>query len=332
MHDKKLDVFFFEAFEEEETALRAHLPAGIKAAFTADTIQEWGSADPKATIISIRTQSQIPLDWAPGLGGILTRSTGYDHVLRYLAQTGTAPAAGHLPIYCNRAVAEQALLLWMALLRRLPVQQAHFRKFHRDGITGHECREKTLAVFGVGNIGYEVVRIGRGLDMHVVGVDIDQRHPDVNYMTPGAALAAADIVVCAMNLTAENEGYFNTARWSHIKPGALFINIARGELASAVELTAALDAGHLAGVGLDVYNHEPELAVALRQDQPSADPEVIALLALSQRSDVICTPHNAFNTAESVTRKAAQSIEQIETFLKTGTFLWPLPVPGGHPA
>jgi len=327
MHTKALDVFFFEAFEEEAEALRAHLPAGVKAAFTADTIQEWGGTDPDAAVISIRTQSQIPAAWAPTLGGILTRSTGYDHVLRYLAQAPTPVPAGYLPLYCNRAVAEQALLLWMALLRRLPVQQAQFRRFHRDGITGRECRDKTLAVFGVGHIGHELVRIGHGLDMQVLGVDLEPRHSDVDYVTPEAALAAADIVVCAMNLTAENEGYFDATRWRQTKPGALFINIARGELSPAIALAEALNAGRLAGVGLDVYNHEPELAVALRRDHPSTDPEILALLALSQRSDVICTPHNAFNTAESVSRKSAHSMQQIQAFLETGTFLWPLPRP-----
>ena len=67
----------------------------------------------------------------------------------------------------DRAVAEQAILLVMALLRKLPQQTQQFPRFHRDGLTGHECAGKKLLVVGVGNIGSEVVRIGQALGMAV---------------------------------------------------------------------------------------------------------------------------------------------------------------------
>ena len=64
------------------------------------------------------------------------------------------------------------MLMWMALLRKLPQQIQNFATFYRDGITGSECQGKTLLVVGVGNIGSEVARIGQGLGMNVLGVDI----------------------------------------------------------------------------------------------------------------------------------------------------------------
>ena len=131
-----VDVWFYEAFQEEADELRSLLPAGISAEYTPATIQETGHAAPPAKLISIRTQSQIPLQWAPQLDAILTRSTGYDHLRAYAAATGATLGLGYLPLYCHRAVAEQAVLLWMALLRRLPVQMKQFHTFHRDGITG----------------------------------------------------------------------------------------------------------------------------------------------------------------------------------------------------
>jgi D-lactate dehydrogenase len=124
------------------------LPPQISAGYTDATIQEAGHASPPARLVSIRTQSQIPLAWAPELDAILSRSTGYDHLAAYAATTEAPLALGFLPLYCHRAVAEQAMLLWMALLRRLPRQIAQFRTFHRDGITGGECAGRTLVVVG----------------------------------------------------------------------------------------------------------------------------------------------------------------------------------------
>jgi D-lactate dehydrogenase len=318
------DIFFYEAFEEEADAIRRYLPESIEAGFSWKTIQECGHSAPAAPVISIRTQSIIPEAWAGDLRGIMTRSTGHDHILAYRRATGVDVPAGYLPLYCNRAVAEQAMLLWMALLRKLPVQMSQFATFHRDGLTGYECAGKRLLVVGVGNIGSEVVRIGQGLAMEVRGVDLEQKHDFVEYTTLEQGLGWADIVVCAMSLNEGNCGIFGRENLLAMKQGAFFVNIARGELSPSTELLAALEVGHLRGVGLDVYNHESELAVALREGRASTDAEVAATLALSSRPDVILTPHNAFNTAESVDRKAAQSIEQLQHLMATGEFLWPV--------
>ena len=165
--------------------------------------------DPPSRIISIRTQSMIPLGWLPHLDAILTRSTGYDHLLWIRESKTTVPRLGHLPLYCARAVAEQAMTFWMVLLRRLSTQQIAFRTFHRDGLTGREAKGRRLAVIGVGQIGVEVVDIGRSLGMDVVGVDLVEKHSDVLYASPEDALSGAEVVVAAMNLIEENRGYFS---------------------------------------------------------------------------------------------------------------------------
>ncbi|MFH0880129.1 MAG: NAD(P)-dependent oxidoreductase [Lentisphaerota bacterium] len=318
-------VFFYEAFEEEESFIRQFLTPRISAGFTWKTIQEYNAPTPPAPVISIRTQSVIPPEWASNMEGLLTRSTGYDHVKKYLAQTGAKMACGYLPLYCARAVAEQAMLMWMALLRKLSQQTGQFKTFHRDGITGFECEGKHLLVVGVGHIGEQVIRIGKGLGMKTAGVDISHKHQDVTYLSLDEGMAHADIVVCAMNLTADNRNYFHRETLLKMKKGSLFINIARGELSPLRDLLQALDEGHLGGIGLDVYNNESELAVSLRSGQPSSDPEVTAALELMNRPQVILTPHNAFNTVESVERKARQSVEQMEHYLVHHQFKWLVP-------
>jgi len=307
----KQDVHFYEAFEEEVEALRRHLPAEIRAEFTGKTIQEAGDTVPPTQLISIRTQSVIPKGWGRKLSGVVSRTTGYDHLSKLRIP------CGYLPSYCSRAVAEQAMLFWMALLRKLPQQTHHFARFNRDGLTGLECSGRKLLVVGVGNIGSEIVKIGLGLGMNVRGVDILQKHPLVTYVAIDEGLPWADVIVCAMDLTAENAGYFRYETLKRARRGVIFVNVARGEHAPIADLLRLLDENHLGGVALDVYERESELAVALRTGNGT--------FSLLGRPNVILTPHNAFNTAEAVERKAEQTIQQIEHFLKDGKFLWPVP-------
>lgn len=320
-----MDVFFFEAFEEEEEALRHYLPASVDAGFTWKTIQEYGAETPPAPIISIRTQSALPLEWANQLSAILSRSTGYDHLHAYQDATGSDLPCGFLPLYCHRAVAEHALMLMLALYRKLPQQTEQFKTFHRDGITGREIEAKTMLVVGVGNIGGQIVNIGHGMGMNVLCVDLEEKYPGETYVTVEDGLPQADIIVCAMNLTKVNRGYFTYDLLKKAKPGALFVNISRGELSPATNLLRLLDEGHLSGVGIDVYDQEKYLAIALRSGGTSDDPEVAAILEMAKRSNVICTPHNAFNSEEGVDRKSGQSIEQIVHFLEKGSFIWSAP-------
>ncbi len=303
-----MDVFFYETFEEEAAALREHLPAQVRVGFTWKTIQETGDVEPPAPLISIRTQSIIPPAWTGKVRGIVSRTTGIDHLV------GIQIPYGHLPHYCSRAVAEQAILLMMALLRKLPRQIDQFPDFHRDGLTGRECAGKKLLVVGVGDIGLEVVKIGLGLGMDVRGVDILQKHPLVTYGSINEGLAWADVIVCAMNLTTENVGYFKYDVLKQARRGVVFVNVARGEFSPTNDLVKLLDEGHVSALALDVYEKESALAVALRSGKSG--------FPLLNRANVILTPHNAFNTDEAVERKAEQTVQQIEHFMQNGEFLW----------
>ncbi len=321
-----LDVYFYEAFEEEEQALKNYLPPRISAGFTWKTIQEQNDMIAPAKIISIRTQCHLPVEWAGQVDAILSRSTGFDHLQRFRSNVNEPIALGYIPLYCSRAVAEQAMLLWMSLLRKLPRQIQQFRTFERDGVTGWECQNKKLLVVGVGNIGSEIVKIGQGLGMQVMGVDLIQKYSFVDYYSIPQARTEADIIVCAMNLTTQNRNYFNYDFFKYCKFGIIFVNIARGEMSPSVDLLKLINEGYISGLGMDVYNKESELAVALRSGKEIDDPEIQSTLELASKENVIFTPHNAFNSAEAVVRKAEQSIKQIQSFLENGQFLWSVPL------
>ncbi len=325
MTEPTYDVFFYEAFEEEAAALKSFLPTGCIAGFSAGAIQECGHDGPPSTVISIRTQSRIPVCWSGLLQSIISRSTGFDHLAEYRQHTGTAAQLGYLPLYCARGVAEQALLLWLALLRKLPQQIRQFDCFNRDNITGREAFAKTLLVVGAGHIGGEIVKIGKGLDMQVWAVDPVRKHAFAHYAELKDVLPVADIIVCAMNLTDENRGCFCYETLRACKPGAIFVNIARGELSPAADLLHLLEEGRLGGVALDVYDEEKDLAVALRSDKVPKTEESRAVLKMKARADVICTPHNAFNTIEAVARKSKQTVQQLQSLRSTGKLIWQIP-------
>jgi D-lactate dehydrogenase len=319
-----MDVFFYEAFDEEAAELRRLLGASITYEMDPRTVQECGHTEPPARLISIRTQSLIPAGWSSTLGGILSRSTGYDHLRAYRLQTSTRIPCGYLDEYATRAVAEHAMMTTVALFHRLKRQTAQFGAFNRDGITGLEFAGKRLLVTGVGRIGGEIVRLARAMGMVVRGVDIVKRHADIEYTSPEDGIRWADAVICAMNLTEQNRGYFHAGYLKNAKPGLLFINVARGQHARTADLLQLLKEGFLGGVALDVFNEEPEVADALRAGRASANEEVALVRALAEHPDVILTPHNAFNTAEAVRRKCEFTVRQVRHFLEHGDFLWKL--------
>jgi D-lactate dehydrogenase len=330
------DAAFYEAFEEERALLERCLPASFRYFFTWETIQESGHSDPPAPIISTRTQSSIPVDWLSKIRGLITRSTGYDHVCEVFRSSGVRVPAAYLPEYAARAVAEQALLLWTSLLRRYEQQRKSFSTFHRDGLTGAEIRGKTIAILGVGRIGREIAEIAKGLSMNVIGVDPAPAHDfakttGFSYLPLEPALERAEIAVCAMSLNRENRGLLNAQKLRRVPRGGIFVNIARGEISPATGLIRLLEEGHLGGVALDVYNWEKQLAGVLRNGtalESVSDParsEIEAILALSSHPNAVLTPHNAFNTVESVERKSRETAANLAAFLDIGRFLTPVP-------
>lgn len=315
-----VDVFFYEAFEEEAEELQRLLGGSIICGYTSRTVQEAGHASPLARLISIRTQSVIPAVWADGLDGILSRTTGYDHLIAYLNSIQKPLPCGYLEEYATRAVAEQAIMLLMTLLRKLPQQMRQFRLFDRDGLTGEECAGKNLLVVGVGRIGGEITAIACGLGMNVKGIDLVRKYPDIDYIDKSQGIRWADIIICAMNLTEENKGYFSRELLKQARKGVVFINIARGEQAITADLLKLLEEGQLGALGLDVYENEPSVAVSLRNPVKNQSEEAAIIREMMKYRNVVFTPHNAFNTREAVQRKAKFTVDQIMYFLEHNDF------------
>jgi phosphoglycerate dehydrogenase-like enzyme len=149
----------------------------------------------------------------------------------------------------------------------------------RAAITLADC---TLGVVGLGGIGAEVARRGLAFHMRVLGVDpvAAEAPTGVALMRPDRLdelLAQADFVVIAAPHTPDTFRLFNRARLQKMKKSAYLINIGRGVIVDLADLTAALQAGDIAGAGLDVFETEP---------LPAGHP-------LWQMPNVIITPHCA---------------------------------------
>ncbi|MCB9747090.1 MAG: hydroxyacid dehydrogenase [Candidatus Omnitrophica bacterium] len=316
-----MDVKFYEVFEHEEKAIRKYLPPEISAAFTWESIQESADKKPLAKVLCIRTQSKIPTEWNDKIEGILTRSQGYDHLEEYLRAVKIPIACAYLPEYCARAVAEHAIMAMFVLLKKTKQQIKNFDTFNRENITGQQCENRNLLVVGVGNIGREIVRLGHGLQMHVRGVDLEPRIEKLEYVSLEQGIIWADVVVCALPLTEKTKDLLNYEKLKGLKKGSVFINISRGEISPIKDIKRLLDEGFLAGVSLDVYPNEKDLARNLRAGTSNFEEDHKVIMELKDNNTVLFTPHNAFNTEESVEKKAELTAREIVSFVNSGKFI-----------
>jgi phosphoglycerate dehydrogenase-like enzyme len=123
--------------------------------------------------------------------------------------------------------------------------------------------ETTALVVGVGGIGSEIARLCAAFGIRVIGVDERRRDapPGVAELHRAdeldALLPAADFVILTVPHTPETEGFMNRARFQQMKRSAFFINIGRGLTTRLDDLAAAIEAGEIAGAGLDVFEQEP---------------------------------------------------------------------------
>lgn len=149
------------------------------------------------------------------------------------------------------------------LQRYIPQQlRREWSKPERDGGIVH-LPEATALVVGVGGIGSEIARLCAAFGIRVLGVDERRRDkpPGVAELHRGdeldALLPLADFVILTVPHTPETEGFMNRARFQQMKKTAFFINIGRGLTTRLDDLAAAIEAGEIAGAGLDVFEQEP---------------------------------------------------------------------------
>jgi D-3-phosphoglycerate dehydrogenase / 2-oxoglutarate reductase len=186
--------------------------------------------------------------------------------------------------YGDTAVAEHTVALIFAAARDVARMDREVRSGVWTPQEGVQLLGKTLGVIGLGGIGAEVARIGKGLGMEVVAYNRTPR-PDagVPQVDIDTLLAKSDVVSLNLVLNDETRGFLSKERIARMKPGTILVNTARGALADEAALVAALQSGHIRHAGLDVFHAEP-----LKADHP-----------LAKLPNVTLTSHAAFRTLEA---------------------------------
>jgi D-3-phosphoglycerate dehydrogenase len=202
----------------------------------------------------------------------------------------------------SEPVAEHAMALMLNLTKRVGLANRAVlggTVTDRFLLTGNNIIEKTVGIVGIGRIGRLTAKYCGAFDMRVLACDpylsaeeiASRGATKVDFAT---LLAESDFISVHCPRNQETIGMFGAAEFARMKPGAYFINTARGRIHDEAALLEALRGGRIAGAGLDVFDKEPP---------PSDHP-------LLQLGNVIATPHIAAATVETSHATAKAAAEQ----------------------
>src|SRR5260221_5081791 len=263
-----------------------------------------------ADALIVRSATQVTariIEAAPKLRVIARGGTGVDNV-----HVPAATARGILVMNAAGAssvsVAELALGLMLSLARQIPAADASMKRgeWEKKKFTGTELRGKLLGVIGFGRIGREVAARARAFGMELVAYD--------PFIAPRAAegtgaplvelddlLARADFITLHMPSLTDTHHVMNAERLARCKKGVRIVNTARGELIDEAALADAIERGHVAGAGLDVFESEPP-----------ADKRLTSL------PQVVATPHIAASTNEAQELVGSEIAINVRDYLLDG--------------
>lgn len=264
------------------------------------------------------------LDRFPQLRGVVTRSTGYDHIdLEEAAHRNVT--VSNVPAYGENTIAEYAFALLLSLTRQVYETYSRVREagtWSTNGLDGMDLKGKKFAVVGTGHTGQHAIRIARGFGMEAIAFDVHERKEleaelGFMYVTFDDLLAQADVVSLHAPYNEHTHHMFNETSFGKLKRGAILINTARGGLVDTRALVGALEGGVVSGAGLDVLEEEGrmnDLAQLATEDAP--DPCRLQVMLANQylidHAGVLVMPHNAFNTKEARERILQTTVENVE--------------------
>lgn len=271
------------------------LPDGIS---EDDLICETADAD--LILMCYTPISRGVIEAARNLRGIVKYGVGIDAIDIHAArQRGIVVV--NIPEYAEETVAEGAFALLISLARKLPALRTQMETegwaWPEPRWLGQDISGSTVGIIGLGRIGRSMARIaGKGFRARVIAYDpgLD----DAGIRATGAEpcrdlhnlLRQSDFVSIHCVLNDDTHHLIGAAELRAMKPTASLINVSRGAIVDEHALIHALDAGWIAGAGLDVFGAEP------------LSPEDHPLSALYGRPNVILTPHLTFYTDQAMTR------------------------------
>ncbi|MCS4300779.1 D-glycerate dehydrogenase [Chryseobacterium sp. BIGb0232] len=206
-------------------------------------------------------------DACPDIKAIALYSVGFDHVDIKEASLRNIPI-GNTPDVLSRATSDVAFLLMQSVARRASynfqkVKEGNWGAFDPLHALGQELYGKTLGVFGLGRIGFQMAeKCKKAFDMKIIyhnrrHNEEAERELDAKYVSFDELVTDSDVLSIHANFTAEHKELFNNGVFGKMKSNAIFINTARGGFHQEQDLYKALTEGKIWGAGLDVTNPEP---------------------------------------------------------------------------
>jgi len=199
------------------------------------------------------------------------------------------------------SAAEHTIALMLSLARHIPQANAMLKSgvWQRSDFMGIEVRNKTLGVIGLGNIGSEVARRARGLEMKLIAYDpflsVDYAHNlQVELVSLEQLLKESDFITLHLPLTASTKALIGAKELALVKPTVRIINCARGGLIDEEALAKAVKEKRVAGAAIDVFSSEPATKSVLFEND-----------------NIIVTPHLGASTTEAQAMAAKDIAKQI---------------------
>ena len=254
---------------------------------------------------------------SPNLKLIQLLSAGYDRADIVAAQRAGVPIANNGGANAI-AVSEHAIMLMLAVSRKLAVQHANVasgRWRGNDVPKLYELHGKTLGIVGLGTIGKKAARLAQAFGMNVIYYDIARLTEDqedalgVRFRLLHEVMAQADLVSLHVPLNDSTHHLIGAEELAAMKPEAVFVNTARGPVVDEIALHKALTSGGIAAAGLDVFDQEP----------PDSDNPLLAL------DNVILTAHMAGPTQESNQARVRNAFDNVQRVARGEEPLWVIP-------
>lgn len=325
-------IVFYDATQADTAHLTDGLDSAKQTGGFVDGPLTVESADPEAEVVSVFVTSNVTAEAIakmPNLRLIACRSTGFNHVDLDAAKAQNVTVV-NVPTYGENTVAEYAFALLLSLTRKMPetIEAVAKGSIAHPTLTGHDLKDKTLAILGCGHIGQYMAQIAKGFGMKVIGYDpypneSIAKEIGFEYVDFDTALSNAHIISLHMPYTPENHHVINAEVLAKMQRGSVIINTARGELIDTKALLEAKQSGHIGGLGLDVIEGEKLLDIKeelLLLRKHKLPPEMLQMSleisALKKLPNVIITPHVAYNTYEAIQRINETTAQNILNFLE----------------
>ncbi|WP_288735164.1 2-hydroxyacid dehydrogenase [uncultured Parabacteroides sp.] len=251
-----------------------------------------------------------------GVKLLALRCAGFNNV-DLEATKGKLPVV-RVPAYSPYAVAEYSLALMLSLNRK--IHRAYWRtrdgNFSLNGLMGFDMHGKTVGIIGTGKIAKILIRILKGLGMHILAYDV---YPDykfaeeegITYTTLDELYKNSDIISLHCPLTEQTRYIINDDSIAKMKDGVMIINTGRGQLIHTNALIEGLKEKKISAAGLDVYEEEGDYFYEDKSDKIIDDDVLARLLSFN---NVIVTSHQAFFTKEAMHNIAETTLQNIEDF------------------